>query len=99
MDKDNGPSKDLASDSQKGNIERQTAKIIAINELFKKLPEMGLYWLFAGGFLYTIGTVFFGLSRLWDRRGLFGFHEIFHVFVLIASFCHFWLMWGYIVYF
>lgn len=31
----------------------------------------------------------------WPR--VFGFHEIFHVFVLVGSFCHFWLMYRYIL--
>ena len=39
----------------------------------------------AGGVLYTVGAVIFALGRPnpWPRT--FGFHEIFHVFVILAA--------------
>src|SRR5260370_616087 len=44
-----------------------------------------LLLLLAGGLLYTAGAVFYGLRRprLWQR--VFGYHELFHVFVIAAS--------------
>ncbi len=72
--------------------------VISITEMLKNLSQEALYWLFLGGILYTIGTIFFGLGQVWNKRGWFGFHEIFHVFILLASFCHFWLMFNYVAY-
>ena len=51
----------------------------------------------AGGVLYTIGAIVFALGRPdpWPR--VFGFHEIFHVFVILAAIAHFVAMAGWIV--
>ena len=50
-----------------------------------------------GGVLYTVGAVIFALGRPnpWPR--VFGFHEIFHVFVILAAVAHFVAMAGWIV--
>jgi hemolysin III len=56
------------------------------------LPAPALGWLIAGGLIYTLGTVVFATERprLWP--GSFGAHELWHVFVLAGSACHFVLM-------
>jgi len=71
--------------------------IVAISPLAKSLSSGGLAWLFAGGLSYTIGTIFFGLERYIPRKRWFGMHEIFHLFVLTGSFCHFWMMLRYVL--
>lgn len=43
----------------------------------------GVYWLLAGGILYTVGTVFYIMKM---KRF---FHSIWHIFVLLGSVCHF----------
>ena len=43
----------------------------------------------AGGVLYTIGAVIYGLKRPNPVPGVFGFHEIFHALTLFAFLCHF----------
>ncbi|MBO8125855.1 MAG: hemolysin III family protein [Firmicutes bacterium] len=71
--------------------------VIAFLPLVKSVPVAGIGWLVAGGILYTIGAAIYGLK--WPRGvTLFGFHEIFHLFVLAGSFCHFWVMYKYILY-
>jgi hemolysin III len=54
--------------------------------------------LIAGGLLYTIGAVIYGTKWPPLKSKIFGFHEIFHLFVLYGSFCHFWLMFRYLLY-
>ncbi len=51
----------------------------------------------SGGLLYTVGAVIFALGRPnpWPRT--FGFHEIFHVFVILAAVAHFVAMAGWVV--
>ncbi|HAU07950.1 MAG: Channel protein, hemolysin III family [Candidatus Yanofskybacteria bacterium GW2011_GWF1_44_227] len=71
--------------------------VVAISPLSKSLPDGGLVWLFTGGLFYTVGTIFFGLERYIPRKRWFGMHEIFHIFVLAGSFCHFWLMLKYVL--
>lgn len=72
--------------------------VIAIIPLGKSMPLGAILWLVAGGLLYTLGAVIYGLK--WPKINLkyFGFHEIFHLFVMAGSFSHFWLMKGYIAY-
>jgi len=42
-------------------------------------------WLLIGGVFYTIGAVIYALKRPNPIPGRFGFHEIFHLFVLAGS--------------
>jgi len=71
--------------------------LVAIVPLVRILQPGGLVWLFAGGFFYTVGAVIYGLKRPdpWPR--LMGFHEIFHIFVMLGSFSHFWMMYRYVM--
>lgn len=71
--------------------------VVAISPLAESLSAGGLVWLFVGGLFYTVGTIFFGLERYIPRKRWFGMHEVFHIFVLGGSFCHFWLMLKYVL--
>lgn len=71
--------------------------MVAVWPLIHVLSFAGLMWLVAGGFFYTVGALIYGVKRPDPRPGVFGFHEIFHVFVLFGSFCHFWLMYRFIM--
>jgi len=42
----------------------------------------------SGGVLYTVGAVFYGLKRPNPKRGVFGFHELFHSCTVLAFLCH-----------
>lgn len=66
--------------------------------LLKYLPQGGLFWLVLGGVLYTFGVFFFVLENKFPRKGWFGAHEMFHLFVMAGSFSHFWLMFKYVLY-
>jgi hemolysin III len=65
---------------------------IAFVPLMRGLPEGGFGWLLAGGLCYTVGAVAFGLSHIKFHPRWFGMHELWHVFVMAGSFCHFWLL-------
>ena len=54
-------------------------------------------WLLSGGLAYTIGGVIYGLKWPKITTKYVGFHEIFHIFVMIGSFCHYWFMIRYIL--
>jgi hemolysin III len=41
-----------------------------------------------GGLCYTLGAVAYGFKRPNPLPGVFGFHEIFHSFTLLAFLCH-----------
>jgi hemolysin III len=72
--------------------------VIAFWPLMKTIPAAGVIWLSAGGILYTIGAVIYGTKWPPLKSKFFGFHEVFHLFVLYGSFCHFWLMFRYLLY-
>ncbi len=70
--------------------------VIGIWPLVQALAFGGLMWLAAGGVFYSIGAVIYGIKKPNPWPGFFGFHEIFHLFVLAGSFSHFWLMYRYV---
>ncbi len=48
--------------------------------------------LLAGGILYTVGAVVVGLRRPWPAARVFGYHELFHVLVIVAIGLHGWMV-------
>lgn len=72
--------------------------IIALIPLIRSVPWAGIAWLVGGGVLYTVGAVIYGTKWPPIASRWFGFHEIFHLFVLAGSFAHYWLMFKYIMY-
>jgi len=48
-----------------------------------------LFWLVLGGVIYTVGGIIYGTKRINPVPGVFGFHEIWHLFVLGGSSAHF----------
>ena len=55
-------------------------------------------WLLTGGIIYTVGGVIYALKLpiFNSRHKNFGSHEIFHLFVMGGSFCHFVLMYKFL---
>lgn len=70
--------------------------VIAAGPLVRSLPAGALMWLGAGGLLYTVGAIFYGTKWPRLRPGVFGFHEIWHLFVIAGSFAHFWAVFNYV---
>ena len=68
----------------------------AIFPLINSLQTGAILWLLAGGLFYTIGAVIYALKRPDPFPGVLGFHEIFHLLVLLGTFSHFWMMYRYI---
>ncbi|MCG8892968.1 hemolysin III family protein [Tenacibaculum finnmarkense] len=64
--------------------------IFLINPLMENLPYNGLFYLIAGGVFYTIGAVLYSIKKVPYN------HAIFHVFVLLGSFSHFWAIYKYV---
>ena len=56
-----------------------------------------LLWLVTGGVLYTIGGIIYGLKIPKKKLGKWGFHEIFHVFIMLGSSCHYWFILHYLL--
>ena len=67
--------------------------IFAIVPIRRTLPEAGFAWLLAGGLLYTVGGVLYAVKWPGRNNPRFGCHEIFHLFILLGSICHFFMMY------
>ena len=65
--------------------------VLAFVPIFHSLPRAGFRWLLAGGIIYTIELPLFN-----SRHKNFGSHEVFHVFIMLGSACHFILMYCFI---
>lgn len=70
--------------------------LIAAGPLVRALPGAALLWLLGGCLLYTLGAIVCVCERPRLLPGVFGAHDLWHVLVLIASACHFLLMFRFI---
>jgi hemolysin III len=63
--------------------------LIALPQLVERTGVGALALLAAGGVAYTAGAVIYALRRPDPRPGVFGYHELFHVLVVLAAAAHF----------
>ncbi len=72
--------------------------ILAFTRIIHALPRAGFGWLLAGGIIYTAGGIIYALKLpLFNaRHKYFGSHEIFHLFVMGGSFCHYVMMYCFV---
>ena len=71
---------------------------LAFTQLVHTLSPAAFAWLLAGGIIYTVGGIIYALKLpLFNaRHKCFGSHEIFHLFVMGGSLCHFIFMYRFI---
>ena len=72
--------------------------VIGLVPLVKAMPLGGLLWLALGGILYSIGGIIYAYKHPDPWPGKFGFHGLFHIFVVLGSVCHFIVIFGYLLY-
>lgn len=72
--------------------------VLAFTQIINALPKAAFAWLLAGGIIYTIGGIIYALKLpIFNMKHKnFGSHEIFHLFVMGGSLCHFILMYKYV---
>lgn len=73
--------------------------VFAFGQLFENLELAGFLWLLAGGIIYTVGGIIYALKLpiFNSKHTNFGSHEIFHLFVMAGSVCHFIFMYCYVI--
>jgi hemolysin III len=71
--------------------------VISLPQLVRLLPWPALALLFAGGILYTIGALVYGFKWPNPAPRVFGFHEIFHLFVIAGSAAFVATIWIFVV--
>lgn len=74
--------------------------IFTFPQLWANLSRPAFGWLLAGGIIYTVGGVIYALKLpvFNQLHKNFNSHDIFHLFCLGGSFCHFVLMYQYVAY-
>jgi hemolysin III len=65
--------------------------VVAIGPLRRALPAAGIAWLLIGGIVYTVGMIFFALSKRVPYT-----HGVWHLFVLGGSVCHYVAVYRYV---
>lgn len=72
--------------------------VLVFGQLLDTLPTAAFLWLLAGGIIYTVGGVIYALKLpiFNSRHKNFGSHEVFHLFVMAGSICHFIFMYTYV---
>ncbi|MGN0436919.1 MAG: hemolysin III family protein [Lachnospiraceae bacterium] len=70
--------------------------VLAFGKIIGGLTHAEFAWLLAGGIIYTIGGIIYALKLpiFNNKHKNFGSHEIFHLFVMGGSFCHFIVMFS-----
>ena len=73
--------------------------VLAFTQILNALSPAAFGWLLAGGIIYTVGGIIYALKLPFfnTRHKNFGSHEIFHLFVMGGSACHFILMYAFIL--
>lgn len=68
--------------------------VLAMVPLVQALPAAAFVWLVAGGVIYTVGGIIYALKLplFNSKHQFFGSHEIFHLFVMAGSLCHYVVM-------
>lgn len=72
--------------------------LLVFGRLLDTLPTAAFLWLLAGGIIYTAGGVIYALKLpLFNSKHKdFGSHEVFHLFVMAGSACHFVFMYSFV---
>ena len=73
--------------------------VLAFTQILNNMSPAAFGWLLAGGIIYTVGGVIYALKLpIFDNRHKnFGSHEIFHLFVMGGSACHFVVMYAFLL--
>lgn len=69
--------------------------IIVIRPLYQNLQLAAVLFLIAGGISYSIGAIIYARKNKRIKIGGFGFHEIFHLFILLGSILHYIMIYVY----
>lgn len=70
--------------------------VIGVKEMISSMPTGALIWLLLGGLFYTFGAIIYITKKMDFYPGVFGFHEVWHIFVVLGCVSHFVLVTKYI---
>jgi hemolysin III len=70
--------------------------VLAVSEIIATLPAGAITWLVLGGLFYTVGAVIYILKKPDFFPDVFGFHELWHIFVILGALSHYIIMAVYV---
>ena len=70
--------------------------VLAFTQILNSMSRTSFFWLLTGGIIYTVGGIIYALKLpiFNSKHKNFGSHEIFHLFVMGGSMCHFVVMYA-----
>ena len=68
--------------------------VLPINQILDSMSSAQVSLLFTGGVAFSFGALFYAIKRPLLLPGIFSFHELFHVMVLIGASCHYALIYS-----
>ena len=70
--------------------------VLAFTQILNSMSRTSFIWLLTGGIIYTVGGIIYALKLpiFNSKHKNFGSHEIFHLFVMGGSMCHFVVMYA-----
>ena len=70
--------------------------VLAFTQILNSMSRTSIIWLLIGGIIYTVGGIIYALKLpiFNSKHKNFGSHEIFHLFVMGGSMCHFVVMYA-----
>ncbi len=71
--------------------------VFAIKPLLANMTTGGMIWLGVGGLFYSVGAVIYASKWPDPIPDVFGFHEVWHLFVMAGSAAHWWMMMGHVL--
>ena len=71
--------------------------IFLIDPLRNSLSTQGLNLLIMGGIFYTIGALIYATKPKFLKMKYLGYHEIFHIFIMFGTLCHFLCVFKYVI--
>lgn len=73
--------------------------VLAFTQILNSMSRTSFLWLLTGGIIYTVGGIIYALKLpiFNSKHKNFGSHEIFHLFVMAGSACHFIVMYCYLI--
>ncbi|MBY0156244.1 MULTISPECIES: PAQR family membrane homeostasis protein TrhA [Cytobacillus] len=71
--------------------------VFAFSPLSESLSSTGVMLLLLGGILYTVGGVIYAIKPKFLEFKHLGFHEIFHIFIMMGSMAHFLCVFMYVI--
>ena len=70
------------------------AAVVPAYKILPQLDAAGIAWLSIGGAAYTLGALIYVKKRPDPYPDVFGYHEIWHLFVLMGAASHYFMNWG-----